>query len=48
MISGELPAPPISKTLDFILVASADAGLTGSDGKLYAHGSTTFFIYDPR
>ena len=29
-------------------MATADARLTGSDGKLYAHGSTTCFIYDPR
>jgi len=132
MIAGELPAPPISKTLDFILVeaehgrvvfqgrpsvahynpmgtvhggwfatlldsalgcavqsilpagkayttaelkvnivrpltdqvplvraeshiihaggrmATADARLTGPDGKLYAHGSTTCFIFDPK
>jgi uncharacterized protein (TIGR00369 family) len=132
MIAGELPAPPISKTLDFILVeaefgrvvfqgrpafahynplgtvhggwfatlldsalgcvvqstlpagkayttvelkvnivrpltvkvplvraeahiihgggrmATADARLTGPDGKLYAHGSATCFIYDPK
>jgi uncharacterized protein (TIGR00369 family) len=132
MIAGELPAPPISKTLDFILVeaeagrvvfqgrpgfahynpmgtvhggwfatlldsalgcvvqstlpagkayttaelkvnivrpltdkvplvraeatliylggrmATAEARLTGPDGKLYAHGSTTCFIYEPR
>jgi uncharacterized protein (TIGR00369 family) len=29
-------------------MATADARLTGADGKLYAHGSTTCFIYDPR
>ncbi len=29
-------------------MAPADARLTGPDGKLYAHGSTTCFIYDPR
>ena len=29
-------------------MATADARLTGPDGKLYAHGSTTSFIYDPR
>ncbi len=28
-------------------MATADAQLTGSDGKLYAHGSTTCFIFDP-
>ena len=27
-------------------MATADARLTGSDGKLYAHGSTTCFIFD--
>jgi uncharacterized protein (TIGR00369 family) len=27
-------------------MATADAKLTGSDGKLYAHGSTTCFILD--
>ena len=27
-------------------MATADAQLTGSDGKLYAHGSTTCFIFD--
>ncbi|MEP6739088.1 MAG: PaaI family thioesterase [Caldimonas sp.] len=27
-------------------MATADARLTGPDGKLYAHGSTTCFIYD--
>ena len=27
-------------------MATADARLTGADGKLYAHGSTTCFIYD--
>ncbi len=29
-------------------MATADARLTGADGKLYAHGSTTCFIFDPR
>lgn len=29
-------------------MATADARLTGPDGKLYAHASTTCFIYDPR
>jgi uncharacterized protein (TIGR00369 family) len=29
-------------------MATADARLTGPDGKLYAHGSTTCFIFDPR
>jgi uncharacterized protein (TIGR00369 family) len=29
-------------------MATADARLTGHDGKLYAHGSTTCFIYEPR
>ncbi len=29
-------------------MATADARLTGSDGKLYAHGSTTCFIYDAK
>ena len=29
-------------------MATADARLTGPDGKLYAHGSTTCFIYEPR
>ena len=28
-------------------MATADARLTGADGKLYAHGSTTCFILDP-
>jgi uncharacterized protein (TIGR00369 family) len=28
------------------LMATADARLTGADGKLYAHGSTTCFIFD--
>jgi uncharacterized protein (TIGR00369 family) len=28
-------------------MATADARLTGPDGKLYAHGSTTCFIFDP-
>jgi uncharacterized protein (TIGR00369 family) len=27
-------------------MATADARLTGADGKLYAHGSTTCFIFD--
>ena len=27
-------------------MATADARLTGPDGKLYAHGSTTCFVYD--
>ena len=27
-------------------MATADARLTGSDGKLYAHGSTTCFVFD--
>ena len=27
-------------------MATADARLTGPDGKLYAHASTTCFIYD--
>ena len=27
-------------------MATADARLTGPDGKLYAHGSTTCFIFD--
>ena len=27
-------------------MATADAQLTGSDGKLYAHGSTTCFVFD--
>jgi uncharacterized protein (TIGR00369 family) len=29
-------------------MATADARLTGSDGKLYAHGSTTCFIFDAK
>jgi uncharacterized protein (TIGR00369 family) len=29
-------------------MATADARLTGHDGKLYAHGSTTCFIFEPR
>jgi uncharacterized protein (TIGR00369 family) len=29
-------------------MATADARLTGADGKLYAHGSTTCFIFEPR
>lgn len=29
-------------------MATADARLTGADGKLYAHGSTTCFILEPR
>ncbi len=29
-------------------MATADARLTGADGKLYAHGSTTCFICHPR
>ena len=29
-------------------MATADARLTGVDGKLYAHGSTTCFVFDPR
>ena len=29
-------------------MATADARLTGHDGKLYAHGSTTCFVYEPR
>jgi uncharacterized protein (TIGR00369 family) len=29
-------------------MATADARLAGHDGKLYAHGSTTCFIFDPR
>jgi uncharacterized protein (TIGR00369 family) len=27
-------------------MATADARLTGPDGKLYAHGSTTCFVFD--
>jgi uncharacterized protein (TIGR00369 family) len=27
-------------------MATADARLTGPDGRLYAHGSTTCFIFD--
>ena len=29
-------------------MATADARLTGHDGKLYAHGSTTCFVFEPR
>ena len=29
-------------------MATAEARLTGPDGKLYAHGSTTCFIFEPR
>jgi uncharacterized protein (TIGR00369 family) len=29
-------------------MATADARLVGHDGKLYAHGSTTCFIFEPR
>jgi uncharacterized protein (TIGR00369 family) len=29
-------------------MATADARLVGRDGKLYAHGSTTCFIFEPR
>ena len=28
--------------------ATADARLVGPDGKLYAHGSTTCLVFDPR
>jgi hypothetical protein len=57
MLQGGVPAPPISRTLDFMLVeveaprrvpgqAGADARLVGPDDRLYAHGSTTGLIFD--
>jgi acyl-coenzyme A thioesterase PaaI-like protein len=48
LADGRAPAAPIASLLGMSIVSTASGQITGPDGTLYAHATTTCLVFEPR
>lgn len=48
LADGRAPASPIASLLGMSIVSTASGQITGPDGTLYAHATTTCLVFEPR
>ncbi|HEX5289645.1 MAG TPA: hypothetical protein VFX25_12305 [Streptosporangiaceae bacterium] len=48
LADGRAPASPIASLLGMSIVSTASGQITGPDGTLYAHATTTCLTFEPR